>query len=216
MADHAFTHRPPPGASRTTLVLLHGTGGDEHQLLELGRVLDPEAGRLGIRGNVLEGGHPRFFRRLAEGVFDHDDVARRADDLDVFLGRVAAELALDPDGLVAVGFSNGANIAAATALRHPDRFRALVLFSAMDPLPDAVPGDLSHLAVLQVQGRHDPHAPPDQAERLAARFRDADAATEVVWHDDGHALGPTQVEIALGWLRRWRAATAADAGASPP
>lgn len=210
-------HVLEPGNSPTTLVLLHGTGGDEHQLLPLGQALDPDATRLGVRGNVREGPSNRFFRRLAEGVFDTEDVRRRADDLAAFLRHAVDNYDLDPTRLVAVGFSNGANIAAAVLLTNPDVLRAAVLFSAMQPLPPGPSaGDLSHAAVLLVQDRTDPIAPPEQAEALAGRLADSGAAVDLRWHGDGHTLGPAQVDVAREWLRRWRTATAADAASSPP
>jgi phospholipase/carboxylesterase len=216
LARHAHVHHPAEPDVTTTLVLLHGTGGDEHQLVDLGRLLAPGAGLLGVRGNVLEGGGTtRWFRRLREGVFDTDDVVRRTDDLAAFLTAAVEAYDIDPTGLVVVGFSNGANTGAALLLRHPDLVRAGVLVSAVLPVdPDPAP-DLTGHAVLMVQGRADPYAPVDRAEALAALLADAGASVEVAWHDDGHALGRAQADVAAGWLRRWMAATAASPGTSP-
>jgi phospholipase/carboxylesterase len=214
--SHRHVHVPADDGVATTLVLLHGTGGDERQLLDLGRMLAPGAGLLGVRGNVLEGGQvTRWFRRLREGVFDTDDVIARADDLADFLAVAVEHYDLDPDGLIAVGFSNGANIAAATMLRRPGLLRGGALVSAMLPFrPDPLP-DLSHAGVLMVQGRVDPYAPADQAEALAALLADAGASVEVAWHDQGHTLGQPQVEVATRWLAKFMAATAASPDSSP-
>jgi phospholipase/carboxylesterase len=213
---HVHVHVPASAGVTTTVVLLHGTGGDERQLLDLGRLLAPGAGRLGVRGNVLEGGATtRWFRRLGVGVFDEADLVARADALGAFLDAAVAAYHLDPTGLVAVGFSNGANIGAALALRRPDLLRGAVLFSAMRPFTPPSPPDLTHLGALLVQGRVDPHAPPEEAEALARLLADAGAAVEVVWHDDGHALGPAQVTAGRAWMSRHLAGTAADPGRSP-
>ncbi len=213
---HHHVHHPADGGVTTTLVLLHGTGGDEHQLVDLARAIAPGAGLLGVRGNVREGGPTnRFFRRVAEGVFDAEDVARRTDELARFLTAAVDAYDLDPTGLLAVGFSNGANVGAATMLRHPALLRGGVLVSSMLPLtPDPVP-DLAHAAVLMVQGRVDPYAPADSAEALARALADAGAAVEVAWHDDGHSLGPAQARTAGEWLRRWQAVSATDPDAAP-
>src|SRR3954462_4900387 len=114
-----FIHAFVPGTSARTLLLLHGTGGTENDLVPLGRSLDPTAALLSPRGKVLENGMPRFFRRLAEGVFDEQDLIRRTHELADFIGEAAEHYRFDPKNIVAVGYSNGANIAAATLLLHP-------------------------------------------------------------------------------------------------
>ncbi|MDQ2669670.1 MAG: VOC family protein, partial [Gemmatimonadota bacterium] len=176
-----FVHRylPPAAASgepgSTTLLLLHGTGGDEEDLIPLGRTLLPGAGLLSPRGKVLERGAPRFFRRLAEGVFDLEDLALRTDELAAFIGAAARRYSLDRDNIVAVGFSNGANIAASLLLRLPGTIRGAVLLSPMVPFePDATP-ELAGTSVFIGAGRADPITPPEQAERLAELLRDGGA-----------------------------------------
>lgn len=213
---HEHVLLPGEAGVTTTLVLLHGTGGDEHQLVALGRAVAPGAALLGVRGNVVEGGQAtRFFRRLREGVFDTDDVRRRADDLADFLAAAVEAHDLDPTGLVALGFSNGANIAAATMLARPSILRGAVLVSSMLPFEPAARPDLAHAGVLMLQGRVDPYAPADQAEALAGLLADAGAAVDLRWHDDGHALGPSQAQQIQGWLGTFMAGTAASPGASP-
>jgi predicted esterase/catechol 2,3-dioxygenase-like lactoylglutathione lyase family enzyme len=201
-----FVHRyvPPTAgaelASGTTLLLLHGTGGDEEDLIPLGRALLPGAGMLSPRGKVLERGAPRCFRRLAEGVFDQEDLARRTEELAQFIAAAARTYELDRDGIVAVGFSNGANIAASLLLRRPGVLRGAVLLSPMVPFePDARP-DLTGTSVFIGAGRADSIAPPEQAERLADLLRQAGAAVTVHWEPGGHAVTEREVDAARQWL----------------
>jgi len=201
-----FIHRylPPAAgaelASSTTLLLLHGTGGDEEDLIPLGRALVPGAGLLSPRGNVLERGAPRFFHRLAEGVFDQEDLARRTEELAQFIEAAARTYELDRTGIVAVGFSNGANIAASLLLRRPGLLRGAVLLSPMIPFePDTVP-DLTGTSVFIGAGRADSIAPPAQAEHLAELLRRAGAAVMIHWEPGGHSLSDCEVEAARQWL----------------
>ncbi len=203
-----FIHRyvPPSDsagpAGGTTLLLLHGTGGDEDDLLPLGRALLPGAGLLSPRGKVLERGAPRFFRRLAEGVFDQEDLSRRTDELAEFVAAAIDAYRLEPEGIVAVGFSNGANIAASLLLRRPGVLRAAVLLSPMMPFePDPLP-DLKRATVFVGAGRRDPIARPEQAERLAELLRQAGADVTVHWSPGGHAVGQDEVQAARHWLAR--------------
>ncbi len=198
-----FTHRFIPGPEsppRRTLLLLHGTGGDENDMVPLGRDLDPTAALLSPRGKVLENGMPRFFRRLAEGVFDEEDVIRRAHELADFVVAAAARYEFDPQRVIAVGYSNGANIAAAILLLRPEILAGAVLFRAMVPLvPPAVP-DLSHAHVLLSSGEHDPIVPKENAQRLAAMLRDAGADVMARIEPAGHALAFGDIEAAKNWL----------------
>jgi predicted esterase len=206
-----FVHRyvPPtagsPVAGSTTLLLLHGTGGDEDDLVPLGRALLPGAGMLSPRGNVLENGAPRFFRRVAEGVFDLEDLALRTDELATFIAAAAQSYSLDRDGIVAVGFSNGANIAASLLFRHPGVLRAAVLLSPMMPFePERLP-DLTGTAVFIGAGRSDAIAPPAQAERLGRRLQDADAAVTLYWSPGGHTITTSEIDAAAKWITQYAA-----------
>ena len=206
--DLGFVHRylPPvaPGGRVRTLLLLHGTGGDEGDLVPLGRALDPGAALLSPRGKVLERGMPRFFRRLAEGVFDHEDLVRRTHELAAFVCRAADAYGSAGDGIVAVGFSNGANIGAALLLLHPGLLSGAVLLRPRVPLePDPVP-DLGGTPVLLAAGRHDPIVPPGQTEALAGMLSRAGADVELRWAEAGHALAPGDVEAAREFLAPWR------------
>ena len=201
-----FVHRyvPPAAgaelAGSTTLLLLHGTGGDEEDLIPLGRSLLPGAGMLSPRGKVLERGAPRFFRRLAEGVFDQEDLAHRTEELAEFIVAATRTYELDRAGLVAVGFSNGANIAASLLLRRPGLIRRAVLLSPMVPFEPEAPPDLTGTSVFIGAGRADPIAPPAQVEHLADLLRRGGAAVTVHWQPGGHALTDGEIDAARQWL----------------
>lgn len=198
-----FIHRflPAPAATgTTTLLLLHGTGGDEHDLLELGQMLAPNAARLSPRGKVLEQGMPRFFRRIAPGIFDLEDLRQRTDELADFVTAAAQVYAFDPGQVVAVGYSNGANIAASTLLLRPGVLAAAVLFHPMVPLvPEELP-DLTGVPVFIGGGRLDTVIPPQQTERLALLLQSAGADVTLHWEPGGHTLTPAEVQAATRWL----------------
>ncbi|HTK32523.1 MAG TPA: alpha/beta hydrolase [Candidatus Saccharimonadaceae bacterium] len=197
-----FVHRfaPARGASRRTLLLLHGTGGDEHDLAPLGDALDAQAAQLAPRGAVLEHGMPRFFRRLAEGVFDQEDLTRRTRDLAAFVRAAVATYALDASGIVAVGFSNGANIAASLLFREPGLLAGAALFSPMVPFEPDAGLDLAGTRVLIVAGTSDPIAPLAGAERLAALLGAARADVTFVAQPGGHGIAREGLDAARRWL----------------
>ena len=198
--DHGFVHRFLPGESEATLLLLHGTGGDENDLVPLGRELAQGAAILSPRGKVSEYGAARFFRRLAEGVFDHEDLVFRTHELADFIEAASREYDFDRSKLVAVGYSNGANIAASLMLLHPSLLRAAVLFRAMVPFePEDVP-DLSGMSVFLAAGRMDRMIPPENTERLVEILREAGADLDLRWRDTGHALTYEEVAEAKEWL----------------
>jgi phospholipase/carboxylesterase len=201
-------HRPGSGDQAPALLLLHGTGATEHDLLPLAELLAPDAQVLSPRGLVSEQGMPRWFARHAEGVLDQEDLETRTHELADWLVPAAAAYEIEPARLVAAGFSNGANIAASMLLRRPEALRAALLFAPMLPFePEHLP-DLSDTAVFVSAGRRDPICPPEQAERLATLLTDAGAAVELSWHDGGHQLDRPQAELGRAWLTRWRHATA--------
>ena len=206
-----FAHRfvPATGGSRETLLLLHGTGGNEDDLIPVGRALAPRAALLSPRGKVVERGMPRFFRRLAEGVFDIPDLLARTDDLAEFVRAATAHYGVDPDALTAVGFSNGANIAASLLLRRPGVIRSAVLFRAMVPFEPEAPASLAGTRVFMGSGRHDPIIPAANAERLGELLREAGADVSVVWQPTGHNLTQEDVDEARSWLGRAPAARGA-------
>jgi predicted esterase len=198
----SFIHRyePPARPGLPTLLLLHGTGGDENDLLPLGRNLMPDAGMLSPRGKILEQGMPRFFRRLAEGVFDVEDLKRRTAELADFIAEAADHYGFDARRVVAVGFSNGANIAASLLLSRPGVLAAAVLFRAMVPfVPDAPPPP-SGASVLLSNGSADPFVPAAEIERLASLLRAAGADVTVEMQPAGHHLTQRDVTRARDWL----------------
>jgi len=190
----------PDGRTRRVLLLLHGTGGNENDMIPLGRDLDPDAALLSLRGNVLENGMPRFFRRLAEGVFDEEDVVRRANELADFIGTAAAKYHFDQNQLTAVGYSNGANIAAAVFLLRPGTIRSAVLFRAMVPLRPETKPNLSGTRALICSGTHDPIIPVENAERLTAMLQVAGADVTLRLQNGSHQLVFDEIAAAKNWL----------------
>lgn len=203
-----FVHRYVPPSQdaelegSVTLLLLHGTGGDENDLIALGRLLLPGAALLSPRGKVSEGGALRFFRRIREGVFDQEDLRLRTEELADFIDRSVATYALDPSRIVAVGFSNGANIAGSLLLRRPALLHAAVLLAPMVPFEPEQPPRLAGKPVFIGAGRQDALVPPQQSERLAELLRHAGADVTLHWEPAGHEITKSEVEAAHGWLAR--------------
>ena len=195
---HRFVPAEEPGAP--TLLLLHGTGGNEDDLLPLGRMIDDRAALLSPRGKVLEHGMPRFFRRLAEGVFDHEDLVNRTHELAGFIKQATGEYDLNPGRLYAMGFSNGANIAASLLLLHPELLAGAVLLRVMTPFEPETPPDLSGKPVYLAAGRSDQIVPPEDTERLAEMLREAGAEVRLDWQPGGHGIGRAEVEAAQSWF----------------
>ncbi len=197
-----FLHEFVPGDSTQTLLLLHGTGGNERDLLPLGRQLDPNASLLSPRGKVLENGNPRFFRRLAEGVFDLEDLKMRTNELADFVDAAVHHYKLDADQIVGVGYSNGANIAASMLLLRPEIMRAAILFRAMVPLiPENTP-ELSSVHVWIGAGDQDPIVPTSEVQQLVQVLRRANAEVTIRFFPAGHGLTNSEVESAGEWLKR--------------
>jgi phospholipase/carboxylesterase len=195
-----FIHEFIPGSSSRTLLLLHGTGGNERDLIPLGRALDPNASLLGPRGKVLENGMPRFFRRLAEGVFDLEDLKTRTNELADFVTAAARHYKLASDHIVGVGYSNGANIAASMLLLRPEIMHAAILFRAMVPLiPDKLP-DLSSVRIWIGAGDQDLIVPASETKRLAELLRRAGADVTIRFATAGHGLTNDDLEAARHWL----------------
>lgn len=199
--DFVHVYQPPARAGAPTLLLLHGTGGDERDLLPLGPALAPDAGVLSPRGQVLERGMPRFFRRLAEGVFDIDDLKRRTEDLARFVTAAAQQYSFDASRVIAAGFSNGANIAGSLLLLRPDILAGAILFRAMVPLvPDPLPANPRGATVFLSNGRFDPIVTTDETERLAALLRATGIDVTLRWQQSGHELTQADVTQARDWL----------------
>ena len=203
-----FIHEFVPGTSERTLLLLHGTGGNERDLIPLGRELDPSAALLSPRGKVLENGMPRFFRRLAEGVFDLEDLEKRTNELADFVAAAAQRYGFAANNVVAVGYSNGANIAASILLLRPEMLRGAVLFRAMVPLvPENLP-DLSSLLVWIGAGSGDPIIPTSETQRLVELLRSAGADVTLRFFNAGHGLTSSDDETAGQWLEELKPSAA--------
>jgi predicted esterase len=201
-----FEHVYEPSTGDWTLLLLHGTGGDEHDLLGLGRRLAPAAALLSPRGKVLEAGMPRFFRRLAVGQLDIPDLLARTDELSAFVTAAASAYGRDPGKIAAVGFSNGANIAVSLLLRHPALLGAAALLRPMLPYQPEDPVTLDGTDVLIAAGEGDPFSSAEQTSRLAEVLEAAGAAVAVhVEPRAGHALGAGDLRALERWARGWGA-----------
>lgn len=201
--DLSFIHiyepedNPGPG---DTLVLFHGTGGDERSMLDIGRQVSHGAGLLSPRGKVLENGMPRFFRRLSEGVFDQKDLKERTVEMAGFLKRAAQAYGLNEKGLNALGYSNGANIAASLILTYPGLFRKAVLLHPMIPFVPKTQPDLSGTSILITAGENDPMVDPGETRALENLFSDSGANVETLWHTSGHSLTTEEIERASSFL----------------
>jgi len=198
-----FIHEFVPGRSERTLLLLHGTGGNERDLLSLGRELDRDTSLLSPRGQVLENGMPRFFRRLAEGVFDLEDLKRRTQELADFVAAAADHYRFAADQVIAVGYSNGANIAASLLLLHPQTLRGAILFRAMVPLIPPTKPELSSVRVWIGAGDKDPIIPTSESQRLAELLRRSGADVTIRFFNAGHNLTNDEIEAAREWLKSW-------------
>ncbi|TNC44609.1 alpha/beta hydrolase [Rubellimicrobium rubrum] len=196
--SHVHQFVPATDPSQPPLLLLHGTGGDEHDLLPLGQAVAPRAALLSPRGRVIEGGRPRFFRRLAEGVFDEQDLIRRAHELADFVQEARDAYKLPAP--IALGFSNGANIAAAVLQLRPETLAGAVLLRAMVPLNEAPEADLTGIPVLILSGALDPIVPDEKAARLAATLRRAGAVVDHRTLPTGHNLSQADLTLTKAWL----------------
>lgn len=198
-----FIHRFVPSsnaATASTLLLLHGTGGNEHDLIDLGRSLAPDANLLSPRGKVSENGMPRFFRRLAEGVFDEADLIHRTHELADFITAAAKQYGFSPDTITAVGYSNGANIAASMLLLRSEVLSRAILLRAMVPLIPEKSPDLTGSRIFLASGLSDPILPIDNARKLASMFRQAGANLTFKEIQAGHQLTSGELDAARVWL----------------
>ena len=183
-----------------TLLLLHGTGGSEDDLIQLGREISQSASILSPRGKVLENGAPRFFRRLAQGVFDLEDLKFRTNELADFVKNASKIYNFDAQNVVAVGYSNGANIAASLLLLRPEVLSAAILFRPMVPLIPDRALDLSEKNIFVSSGLHDPIVPKRETERLVDLFKGSGANIIIHWEESGHELTMEEITEARKWL----------------
>ncbi|WLR56996.1 alpha/beta hydrolase [Mesobacillus subterraneus] len=186
-------------ASKPTLLLLHGTGGNENDLLPLANTIDKEASVLSVRGNILENGMPRFFRRLAEGVFDEKDLIFRTQELHGFLDEASEKYGFSRDNIVAIGYSNGANIAASLLFHYKNDLKGAILHHPMVPRRGIELPELSDTEVFVAAGKNDPICPAQESEELKTLLLSANASVEMHWENSGHQLTLTEVEAARDW-----------------
>lgn len=200
--DLGFVHRFRPGApgSSDTIVVLHGTGGNEDDLLGLAQTVAPGAAVISPRGKVLEAGAPRFFRRLAEGVFDPAEVQARGEELAEFIRAAVTRYELDAKRVFALGYSNGANIASTVMLIEPDLIRAAVLLRPMLVFEPEKKADLTGKAALISAGRVDPIVPTASVEKLVRLLEERGAEVTLKWQLGGHNLVPSEIKEAADWL----------------
>ncbi|PKG21827.1 alpha/beta hydrolase [Niallia nealsonii] len=188
--------------NKPTLLLLHGTGGTEHDLLPLAELVEPESSVLSVRGNILENGMPRFFRRLAEGVFDEEDLVFRTTELNEFLNESAEKYEFDRKNIVAIGYSNGANIAASILFHYADGLKGAILHHPMVPSRGIDLPNLKDLPVFIAAGKNDPICPLQESEDLKVLLANAGAHIHMHWENYGHQLTRTEVEAAASWFQQ--------------
>lgn len=188
--------------AKPTLLLLHGTGGTEKDLLPLAGKVDPDANVLSVRGNVLENGMPRFFRRLAEGVFDEEDLIFRTKELNEFLDKAAEENDFDRNNIIAIGYSNGANIAASLLFHFQDALKGAILHHPMVPRRNIELPNLTGKKVFIAAGKNDPMCPAQESVDLQTLLEEANAEVEIYWENNGHQLTLTEVEAAAEWYKQ--------------
>jgi phospholipase/carboxylesterase len=196
---HLFQQGNDP--TRPTLLLLHGTGGTEHDLLPLASKVDAEANVLSVRGNVLENGMPRFFKRLAEGIFDEEDLIFRTKELNEFLDEASTKYGFARDNIYAVGYSNGANIAASLLFHYQDSLKGAMLHHPMVPRRGIKLPNLTGKQVFIGAGSNDPICPAQESEDLKALLEQAGAEVTLEWETNGHQLTFSEVEKASVWYQ---------------
>ncbi|WP_040983295.1 alpha/beta hydrolase [Oceanobacillus jeddahense] len=185
-----------------TLLLLHGTGGTESDLLPLADIIDPNANVLSVRGNVLENGMPRFFRRLEEGVFDEEDLIKRTEELYEFLNEASEKEGFDREQVTAIGYSNGANIAGSLLFHYKNSLQKAILHHPMVPRKSIDLPDLTGTDVFIAAGNNDPMCSPEEAEELQRLLTNAGATVDIHWESNGHQLTISEVKAAASWYAK--------------
>ncbi|MFD0959199.1 alpha/beta hydrolase [Paenibacillus chungangensis] len=194
-------YREGTNAAAPVLLMLHGTGGTEHDLLPLAKLVSPESAVLSIRGNVLENGMARFFRRLAEGIFDEEDLVLRTRELNDFLDSAARQYGFARDNIVAVGYSNGANIAASLLFHYSRALRGAILHHPMVPLRGLALPELAGVSCFIGAGENDPICSPEESRELEKLLAGAGAAVRMHWERAGHSLTATEANAAAAWFK---------------
>ncbi len=189
----------PGSKDKPVLLLLHGTGGTEQDLIPLANMIDPEAPVLSVRGNINENGMPRFFKRLREGVFDEEDLKFRTEELNEFLDDAAQEYDFNRSDLVAIGYSNGANIAGSLLFHYQDVFQGALLFHPMVPLRGLTLPDMGNTPVFIGAGENDPICSPEETKELKELLEGANSDVTLFWENKGHQLTENEVREATAW-----------------
>lgn len=189
-------------ASKPTLLLLHGTGGTERDLLPLAEIIDRDANVLGVRGNVLENGMLRFFKRIAEGVFDEEDLLLRTEELKQFIDNAAAKYGFDRGKVIAVGYSNGANIAASLLFHYENALSGAILHHPMVPRRGIKLPNLANTPIFIAAGKYDPLCPPEESRDLETLLVKAGAHVTMFWGDYGHELTSQEIKVAKDWYHK--------------
>ena len=200
MMNHIFKAGTNP--NKPVLLLLHGTGGNENDLVPLADIVDSEASVLSVRGNVLENGMPRFFKRLAEGVFDEEDLIFRTEELNQFLDDASKQYNFDRRNIVAIGYSNGANIAASLLFHYGHALKGAILHHPMVPRRGIELPDLQSVKVFIAAGTNDPICPQQESVELQQLMETAGAAVDVHWENRGHQLTMNEVQAAKEWYEK--------------
>ncbi|MFD1018406.1 alpha/beta hydrolase [Thalassobacillus hwangdonensis] len=202
--DHKHIFKKGQKEESNVLLLLHGTGGTEQDLLPIAEMIDPDAAVLSVRGNVSENGMPRFFKRLREGVFDEEDLVKRTTDLNTFLDAASEEYGFRRDRVVAVGYSNGANIAGSLLFHYSDSLHAAVLFHPMVPRRGISLPELKGRNVFIGAGKNDPICPASETEDLAGLLKTSGASVSIHWENMGHQLTEGEVMAAKKWYENFK------------
>ncbi|GGI16249.1 alpha/beta hydrolase [Gottfriedia solisilvae] len=197
---HIFIKGTNP--SKPTFLLLHGTGGNEHDLLPIAGMIDDEASILSVRGNVSENGMPRFFKRLAEGVFDEEDLVFRTKELKEFIDQASTDYDFNPNHVIAIGYSNGANIAGSLLFHYEDALKGAMLLHPMVPIRNLDLPEMKNISVFIGAGKNDPICLPQETEELASLLQGAGATVETHWENNGHSLTRTEIEKAAEWYEK--------------
>lgn len=187
--------------STYTFLLLHGTGGDEHDLLSLAQYINPNYNVLSVRGEIQENGMNRFFKRLSEGIFDEEDLVFRTHQLKEFVDLKAIEYGFDHSKVIALGYSNGANIAASILFHYQDAFDKAILLHPMVPIRKELP-DLTNADIFIGAGKNDPICPPEQSIELERLFIKANAKVQLHWENNGHRLIQGELDAVKDWLSK--------------
>ena len=181
------------------ILLFHGTGGDENDLLSIANEIDEKASVISFRGDVDENGSLRFFKRKPNGQFDYEDLVMRTEKLDLLIKELSVELGFDCNNLVAIGYSNGANIIGSLLFAKEICLKGAILMHPMVARTDVKPKNLSGRKILITAGINDPICPVGESRAVNDILKAAKAEVNIQWFDDGHRLTLKEVDVAKKW-----------------